>query len=153
MNAYHQTYDPVRPHINSCVELSPNEVYSGGVAPEGTGPEEVDENFEEWAPPASPPIAQISRQQRERHALSGHVLYQSWYPHCVRMRGLAFAHSRSNAQDSQAFPVLHWDYAYLSSRTPDDDQAAELRRESPLLCMRDAKGEGLYVYLAPQEGH
>ena len=84
MNACHQNNDPVRPPVDSCIELNPNEVYSGGVAAEGTGPEEVEEDFEEWAPPASPPIAQISRQQRERHAFSGHVRYQSWCPHCLR---------------------------------------------------------------------
>ena len=87
MNAYHPNINPVRPQIDSVVELSPNDIYRGGVAPEGTGPAEVEEDFEEWAPPASPPITQVTKQQRERHALSGHVRYQSWCPHCVRARG------------------------------------------------------------------
>ena len=90
MNAYHHISNPVRPPVDNFVDLNPNEVYSGGVAAEDVGPEEVEDDFEEWAPPASPPIPQIYRQQRERHALSGHVRYQSWCPHCVPTRGLEF---------------------------------------------------------------
>ena len=66
--------------------------------------------------------------------------------------GWNFVHARTGASDAQAYPVLYWDYAYLSSRTPDDDQGAELRNESPLICMRDGKSKGLYVYLAPRKG-
>ena len=78
MSALHPDKYPVRPPIENTVDLYPNEIYSGGVASEGIGPEVEQEDFEDWAPVASPPAIVVSRQQRERHELSGHVRYQSW---------------------------------------------------------------------------
>ena len=111
-------------------DLFPNEVCEGGeVAPEGPGPDaDGDELFEEWAPsaPSSPPKA--TPREREQHALSGHVQYRSWCPHCVRARARANAHARHDAADPQAYPVLHWDYCYLSATCEEEEKEAERRQ-------------------------
>ena len=95
---------------------------------------------------------------RERHVLGGHVQFRSWCSFCVKYRGRDSPHLRSGDNADKTYPILHWDYAYLSSTggTPEEVEAedldAEKNGESPLLCLRDGKGKGLYPYLVPRKG-
>ena len=56
--------------------------------------------------------------------MQGHVMYRSWCPHCVRIRGRANPHSKSDSGNERAYRILHWDYAYLSSSS-DKEEAEE----------------------------
>ena len=134
------------------VDMFPNDVYEGGVESDGPGPDvepDGEEQVEEEphvSASSSPPV--VSELARQRHYLSGHVLYRSWCPHCLRVRGRDNQHKPTDSA-SRDYPILHWDYAYLFSKNVDDDSAAENRRDSPLLCMRDDKAKGIYPYLNP----
>ena len=120
---------------HSCIDICPNEGYQGGVGAEGPGPaqEEEQEVFEECAPsaPSSPP--QVSQAARDHHVLSGHVSYRSWCPHCVAVRGREDSHRQAGDSADKLYPILHWDYAFISSSCPDDDAEADKQGESPLL--------------------
>ena len=130
---------PVRPQCDNIpVDVFPNEVYDGAVDPEGAAPDEPeDAEAEEAVPRAS--IAPISPTAAERsnHRLSRRAQFRSWCAHCLRIRGRENQHGRTN-NGAKAFPILHWDYGYLSSKDEEGDRLAEENRESPLLVMRDS---------------
>ena len=79
-------------------------------------------------------------------------MYRSWRPHCVQVRARSDAHLAHHGNRDRAYAILAWDYAYLSSTTIGDDEGAEARGESPLLCCRDGLNKGLFCYVLPAKG-
>ena len=80
--------------------------------------------------------------ERENHYLTGHAQYRSWCPHCVRTRGRSDVHP--HLRPAHHWPELAFDYAYLSSRTEAEDEAADADGQSPLVVMRDGHGRGIF---------
>ena len=53
-------------------------------------------------PPKSP-----TRAERERHEDSGHVMYESWCPHCVKVRALDSQHRRRDPEEAPGeYPLI-----------------------------------------------
>lgn len=97
-----------------------------------------------------------SESEVEDHRLTGHAVFRSWCPHCVRGRGRDDPHAEGPLED--AIPVISWDYCYLASRGPAggdaaaDDEAAEQAGQSPVLVRWDRKSRGLAGYVLPSKG-
>ena len=96
---------------NSEIDVYPNEVYDGAEAADA----EEEDTHEEWAPAAPTSPLMPTQADRERHVLGGHVQFRSWCAFCVKYRGRDGPHSRGGDDADKAYPILHWDYAYLSS--------------------------------------
>ena len=120
---------PPKSVSNNSLDVFPNDVVGGGAQEAATEPDGEEETFEEWALGASSVPAVATPAQKEQHAISGHVQYRSWCPHCLRIRGRANKHDKDDAgSSSKAFPILHWDYCYLCSTgdsTEEDEKAEE----------------------------
>ena len=50
--------------------------------------------------------------EREHHSCTGHAVYRSWCPSCVKGRGRSSPHTAKDHTEDE-IPVLSWDYAFL----------------------------------------
>ena len=120
----------------------------------GEGPEEPEEEGRLPRRAVSP--TDPSEMEVEDHRLTGHAVFRSWCPHCVRGRGRDDRHLEGPQED--AVPVLSWDYCYLCSRgSPGDEaaaeeEAAEQARSSPALVRWDRRSKGFSAYVLPAKG-
>ena len=67
-----------------------------------------------WTPPDPTP------QEQQEHEASGHAVYRSWCPECVRARGVSQQHRRV-PHGKDLLPTISLDYYYMNDDRAGDD--------------------------------
>ena len=87
----------------------------------------------------------------ESHRLTGHAVYRSWCPHCVRGRGHNSHHIAGSSRNGpNEFSKLSFDYGFLGTKNLEEDTKAAEEGQSPVLVMHDSKTSGVYAHLVPR---
>lgn len=155
---------PVSPINAMHADICPNEVHEpegGAKEHEGDGGASDGEECAEGGPGEEmrrPVRAQTpmdpTQAERDEHYLTGHATYRSWCDACVRARGRATQHRRS---EGGTLPVISWDYCYLShdkvgKEAESPDEEAERRGHSPVLVSFDSSSKAIGAAIHPSKG-
>ena len=153
---------PIRPN-HACINVSDSSRDdrhgSGFLFPhdDGEAEQEADAGEEQHDPRVLRAPEEPSAEERERHFLSGHVVYRSWCRHCVRGRGRAWMH-RSGPDRDHTMPTISFDYGYLSrpctqeQGEEDENSQEEEDGSCPMLVMWDTHTKSPYAHLLPSKG-
>jgi hypothetical protein len=99
--------------------------------------------------PSTPTAIEI-----QEHLLTGHAVYRSWCPHCVRGKGVKDHHPAAVPGGESDVPTISLDYGYLGAEGggQQGDEEAEADGQSPFIVVQDGKSKSIFAHLIPQKG-
>ena len=93
----------------------------------------------------------------EEHNATGHVVFCSWCPHCIRGRGQNDHHravAKTQEEKDEEVPVVSMDYAFMGDRKKGEGKEEYLARTgmTPTLVITDSRSGAVSGIMVPKKG-
>jgi len=112
---------------------------------------EEEEDHEARNPKRVTNVKEPTNEERESHAVGGHVQYRSWCAGCVSGRGHTRLHKSIVAERAEdEVPVVSIDYGFFGKRTADEQE--EGKTQVVFLAVKDRKTKAIAAHAMPCKG-